>query len=233
MDANDALLNLSTIGFSGFGLLFLLAIVLSLSAYVKIVTVLGIVRAGIGVWGLPSAFVTGSLALMLSFFVMYPTVVSSLNAASKSVNQNRGLSQDQQRVVALEAGFAEWKQFLKKHTEPGELEDFSQVAAQLDKGHDEKVPTPAASIASTPANDSWRVVGPAFLASELKHAFATGLTLFLPLLIIDLVVANVLTAVGYVALNPVLVALPFKLLLFVLIDGWSLITTNLVSSYAG
>ena len=80
--------------------------------------------------------------------------------------------------------------------------------------------------------DSWQVLAPAFLISELKRAFKTGLTLFLPFLVIELVVANILVAVGLTRLAPEYVALPFKILLFVVLDGWALITTNLVSTYA-
>ena len=232
MKIEDTLAGLSTLGFSAFGLLLLMLTVLSLSAYVKIATVLGILRAGLGVWGLPSVLVTGSLSVILSFFVMYPTLVNSLTAANSAIGANHSANQDQLRVIALNAGFEKWKEFLKAHAHPGEIEDFAAAAQKIDSVKGQQ-PNAQNTLNINDSKDSWRVLAPAFFISELKDAFSTGLKLFLPLLVVDLIVINVLTALGYLSLNPILVGLPFKLLLFVMLDGWSLIATNLVSSYAG
>jgi flagellar biosynthesis protein FliP len=216
----------SQLGFSALALLLLAVFALSLSAYVKIVTVLGIVRAGLGAESLPSALVTGSLAVVLSFFVMYPTLVRSGEAMEQVVRKMPGQSQDVVRGAALDAGLVVWKTFIKKHAGASEIERFSKTAEQLDAGRQ------GGSVEASKTGDSWRVLAPAFLVSELKEAFSTGLSLLLPFVIIDLLAATILGAVGLDRLSPAVVALPFKLLLFVMVDGWSLITSNLLASYS-
>lgn len=191
----------------------LLFLVFVLSAYVKIVTVLGILRVGLGTDSIPSMLVTSGLAFVLSLFVMYPTLAAWGGAAA----QQRG------GAGYYRTGLDEWRQFLSAHAHSEEKTRFANLAARLDGA----APPSAAS-----AGESWRVLAPAFLSSELKEAFATGLSLFMPFLVIDLLIATVLAGVGLERLNPVAVAFPFKLLLFVMVDGWSLITINLASTYA-
>ncbi|MCB0358052.1 MAG: EscR/YscR/HrcR family type III secretion system export apparatus protein [Bdellovibrionales bacterium] len=190
------------------------------SSYVKIITVLAIARAGIGLQSLPSAFVTTGLALALSLFVMAPTALRATEAIDLRLRSVGGTADDGARAAALAAGFEEWKKFLVSHTREEDLQRFRSI--EVDKGGRE------AAVSGEP---EWRVLLPAFLVSELRAAFATGITVFLPFLVIDLLVANVLAVVGLISVSPLLVSLPFKLLLFVLVDGWALITTNLVASY--
>jgi type III secretory pathway component EscR len=220
----------SELGFSALAILLLALFALSLSAYIKIVTVLGIVRAGLGAESLPSALVTGALAIVLSFFVMYPTIVRSGEAMEGPLQSSLTENRDTARVVAIEAGLDVWKEFLKRHAGESEVARFSKVAEKLDSGSSRPVSDRSEDVVVW--SDSWRVLAPAFLVSELKEAFATGLSLLLPFVIIDLLVAIVLGAVGLERLSPAVVGLPFKLLLFVMVDGWALITTNLVSSYS-
>lgn len=211
----------ATIGLPALSVLALAVFGLLLSSYVKIVTVLGILRAGLGVTSVPSAFITSGLALMLSILVMGPTMDQATNAMDEEHKRLGGLSSDVQKVKVVEAGAQEWKKFLNANVDEVELAYFTRAAygVGLDGLTDEH-------------RDSWRVLAPAFFVSELKEAFTTGLSIFLPFLVIDLLVAVLLTTAGLVQLNPVLIGLPFKLLLFVLVDGWSLITSQLVAAYA-
>lgn len=216
----DIIAILSDGGFSFFSILAFLFVVLILSSYVKIVTVLGILRVGIGFDSIPSSLVTTGLAVVLSFFVMQPVIEQS----AKNMNDAKSLAGDtaSSKQQILDAGLSEWKKFLILHAHESEVNNFAESALVVDGK------SPAEKIDTT----SWRALAPAFLVSELKEAFATGLSLFLPFLVLDLFVATILLAVGYEDLNPHLVAFPFKLMLFVMVDGWSLITTNLVETYS-
>jgi len=216
----DILTILSDGGFSFFSLIALFFVVLVLSSYVKIVTVLGILRVGIGFDSVPSSLVTAGLAAILSFFVMQPVIERSTNEMSKAQIQ-AGDSGDAKEKI-LSAGLNEWKKFLILHTHELEIENFTQSASRIDQ----------TDVVANASSNSWRTLAPAFIVSELKEAFATGLSLFLPFLVLDLFIATILLAVGYEDLNPHLVAFPFKLMLFVMVDGWSLITRNLVETYA-
>ncbi|MCB0345642.1 MAG: EscR/YscR/HrcR family type III secretion system export apparatus protein [Bdellovibrionales bacterium] len=183
------------------------------SSYVKIVTVLGILRAGLGAGSVPAIVVTSGLALALSFFVMFPT----LKGVTKAMHAEARQGASQAEVLA--AGVSRWKVFLEKHADEATTDAFAKLAAKSDGDAPEQ------------HVGSWRVLAPAFVVSELKRAFATGLSIFLPFLAIDLIVANVLVAIGLVHFSPLIASLPLKLLLFVVVDGWGLITTNLVETY--
>ena len=198
---------------------------LLLSSYVKIATVLSILKAGLGVNGLPSAMVTGGLALALSFFVMYPTIRDSGQAVDAALRAKGGVLSDADRSFALDAGVQEWKKFLQKNAQPEELQRFAQLAAEGDRAQGKK------DQGAAGYGESYRVLAPAFFVSELRQAFKIGLSIFVPFLIIDLLCAVVLALAGVDSLNPHLVGLPLKLLLFVAVDGWTLITTNLAASY--
>lgn len=214
------------LGFPVLALIFIAFLGLIFSSYVRIVTVLGIVRTGFGFDAIPSAFVTGALAMALSLLVMYPTLKSA-NQSMERVLQGRSAAvSDEVRAKALGGAVESWKEFLSRHAGKSEIERFTQAALELDKrsGSRERDLTTISS--------SWQVLGPAFVVSELKSAFATGLGLLLPFLVIDLLVVTLLTAVGLDSQNPVVVALPLKLLVFVLVDGWGLITANLVRAYS-
>lgn len=227
---------LSPAGYSVFALVGILFFIVSLSAYVKIVTVLGIVRVGLGVGSIPSTFVTGVIALSLAYFVMYPTLELAAEKFGSEISQGGG--EESARVRALAASATIWKDFLAKHAEVTEKERFRALVSELQvaeaKASDQvpgQVETAAGNV-NDGVEDSLRILAPAFIVSELKEAFSTGLVLFLPFLVLDLVIANILLAVGLSQVNPSLVSFPFKLLLFVLVDGWTLITGNLILSYA-
>jgi len=224
----DTAISFTHFGFSAIGLVALLLVALVFSSYVKIVTVLGILRAGLGVASLPSALVTTGLAFALSFFVMLPTLRESAKVVDSYQNAKGTIRTDSARVQALALAFAKWKAFLLRHSHLEQRQRFAELARQIDQRKISKSKGSATIVDSK----SWRVLAPAFLVSELKEAFATGLSLFLPFLIIDLLVMNVLAAVGLDRMSSASVAFPFKLLLFVMVDGWGLITANLVQTYA-
>lgn len=219
---NEAAGFLVGLGVSSIGLALLLLLALLFSCYVRVATVLGIVRIGFGFQSLPSVFVVGGLAIALSFFVMFPTIQNFVTA-TKQVLVSKGTLTDADKAAAIDAGIAVWKQFLVAHTAPAEVKNFLQLAQDMDKRN--------VSTTNDTTADSWRVLAPAFLVSELKGAFSTGISIFLPFLVIDLIVIAVLAAVGFERMSPTVLALPFKLLLFVVVDGWGIITRNLIASY--
>lgn len=211
------------------GLFFALICFLALmfSAYIKISTVLAIVRSGFGLLGFPTVFVTTGLALALTFFVMSPT----LERAARAADASSSAALENRSGRAVQSAVDQWRTFVQHQVHPAERQRFVDIAKQLDseKG---SVSTTGKVTVPVESGDSWRIIAPAFVVSELKEAFATGLSILLPLLIVDLLIANILVAVGLNQLDPVVVAFPFKLILFVMVDGWGLITANLVASYA-
>ncbi len=221
----------STLEIPAIGILLLILLGLTLSSYVKIVTVLSILRVGLGTNSIPSALVTGGVAIVLSFFVMFPTIQKSFTEVEVArSNDSSALGQSQ----ALSAALGPWKEFLKRHAHKDEIEQFAQTAITIDaeiskKDSEEDEIKEEQQLSSL--SETWRILAPAFLVSELKEAFVTGLSLFLPFFIIDLLVASILTTLGMQNLNAQFISLPFKLLLFVMVDGWTLITMNLVATY--
>ena len=189
-------------------------ILVTTTFFTRIILVLSFLRQGIGTQQTPSNQVLLSLALVLTFFVMAPvgreinqTVLEPLNRNELTVEQ------------ALTRTAAPLKVFMLKHTRKKDLQLFLSIA---------KAPAP-----QTKADVPLEVLVPAFLISELKTAFEIGFMIFLPFLIVDMVVASVLLSMGMMMLPPVVIALPFKVLLFVLVDGWFLIIGSLVRGYTG
>ncbi len=192
---------------------FLPAIVLMMTGFTRIVIVLSLMRQALGTQSAPPTQVIIGLSLFLTFFVMSPTLDKVYNDAYLPYTQNR-LSFEQ----AVDAAQAPMRQFMTKQTRQSDFELFAKLA-KLDPG-------------VTPADAPFRVLVPAFATSELKTAFQIGFLIFIPFLVIDMVVASVLMSLGMMMLSPVLVALPFKLMLFVLADGWNLLLGSLAASFA-
>lgn len=227
----------SNLGFSFYSLFILAFLALIFSSFIKISTVLAIVRAGIGFRSLPGVLVSGSLAFTLSCFIMFPYFENIskeidsniLNKASANISQNSSSQRSESvRLEALNIALSSWKKFLYKHSDPELIKEFSILASKVNKSSSKTSPS---SGESENIEASLQVLAPSFYISELKEAFSTGLGLLLPFLIIDLCVAQVLIAIGVKNLDPLLVALPLKLLLFVALDGWTLIASNLIASY--
>jgi flagellar biosynthesis protein FliP len=206
-------------------LLILIILFLFFSCWVKISTVFAILRLGLGFSGIPSLLVLAGLSFTLSVFVMFPTLENLSNVVDTKMKTFNTTTyenlQPKQQQELLQAISASWLTFLQKNTDQNDLERFTGLATELNGS-----PEISPELIS-----SWRVVAPAFIISELKKAFSIAFSLFLPFLVIDLVVAAILAAVELTNLESQLVSLPFKLLLFVTIDGWGLIAGNLVKSY--
>lgn len=191
---------------------FLPAILLMMTGFTRIVIVLSLLRQALGTQSAPPNQVVIGLSLFLTFFVMGPTFDRIYADAYVPYTQNV-INFDQ----ALTRAEAPVRQFMSKQTRQSDYALFLKLA-KLD---------PATKIEAAPL----RVLIPAFVTSELKTAFQIGFLIFIPFLVIDIVVASVLMSLGMMMLSPVLVALPFKLMLFVLADGWNLLIGSLAASF--
>jgi len=185
-----------------------------MTSFTRIVVVLSLLRTALGTATAPPNAVIVSLALFLTAFVMGPVLQKSYNDGIKPLVDNQ-INLEQ----AFERGSAPLRAFMQKNVREKDLKLFMDLSGD---------PPPA-----TPDELSLRILIPAFMISELKRAFEIGFLLFLPFLIIDLVVASVLMSMGMMMLPPVVVSLPFKLIFFVLVDGWTLVAGSLVQSYGG
>jgi len=192
---------------------FLPAVLLLMTGFTRIVIVLSLLRQALGTQAAPPNQVIVGLSLFLTFFVMSPTLDRVYDEAYKPFAANQ-IAFDQ----ALERGEAPMRAFMLKQTRQSDLQLFAKLAKLPEGTKGEAVPM--------------RVLVPAFVTSELKSAFQIGFMIFVPFLIIDMVVASVLMSLGMMMLSPVLVALPFKLMLFVLADGWNLLLGSLAASFA-
>jgi flagellar biosynthetic protein FliP len=192
---------------------FLPAILLMMTAFTRIVIVLSLLRQALGTQASPPNQVIIGLSLFLTFFVMGPTLDRVYETAYRPYST--GQASFEQAVAAAEVPMRE---FMKAQTRQADFQLFVNLA---------KLP-PDTRIDDAPL----RVLVPAFVISELKTAFQIGFMVFIPFLIIDMIVASVLMSLGMMMLSPVLVALPFKLMLFVLADGWNLLIGSLAASFA-
>ncbi len=191
---------------------FLPAILLMMTGFTRIVIVLSLLRQALGTQSAPPNQVIIGLSLFLTFFVMGPTLDKVYQDAYQPYAKG-SISFEQ----ALDRGEAPMRQFMLKQTRQSDLSLFAKLA-KLD---------PDIKGETAPM----RVLVPAFAISELKSAFQIGFMIFIPFLVIDIVVASVLMSLGMMMLSPVLVALPFKLMLFVLADGWNILIGSLAASF--
>jgi flagellar biosynthetic protein FliP len=188
-------------------------VLLMMTSFTRIVIVLSLLRQAMGTQSAPPNQIVIGLSLFLTFFVMGPTLDRVYSEAYAPYNAQQ-ISFEQ----ALERGEAPMRQFMTKQTRQSDYALFARLA-RLEAG---------VKIEDAP----FRVLVPSFVVSELKSAFQIGFMIFIPFLVIDLVVASVLMSLGMMMLSPVLVALPFKLMLFVLADGWNLLIGSLAASFA-
>lgn len=203
-------------------------ILMMTTSFVKIAVVLSLVRSAIGTQQIPPNQIVTGLALILTVYIMIPVgqqVYEASNQAIRGADDNQPVFSTASLDVlkkAIQSGKEPVRKFLDKHVHDKERGLFYKKAKELqvDKYSDEKV-TPKDFI----------VLVPAFVISELSEAFQIGFVIFLPFLIIDMVISNILLSMGMFQLSPITVSLPFKLLLFVLVDGWYLITEGLIKGY--
>jgi flagellar biosynthetic protein FliP len=188
------------------------SIVIMTTSFVRIVVVLSLLRTALGLQQSPPNSVIISLALFLTAIVMGPTLERSYQDGIKPL-----MDQQIELPQAFDAAGGPVKQFMLSQVDRDDLALFVRLS---------KIERPA-TVQDTPL----RVVTPAFMISELKRAFEIGFLLFVPFLVIDLVVASVLMSMGMMMLPPVTISLPFKLIFFVLVDGWRLVCGSLVESF--
>jgi len=191
---------------------FLPAVLLLMTGFTRIVIVLSLLRQALGTQAAPPNQVIVGMSLFLTFFVMSPTLDRIYQQAYQPFAANQ-IAFDE----ALAKGEAPLREFMMKQTRQSDVQLFAKLAKLPADVKSEDVPL--------------RVLVPAFVTSELKSAFQIGFMIFIPFLIIDMIVASVLMSLGMMMLSPVLVALPFKLMLFVLADGWNLLLGSLASSF--
>jgi flagellar biosynthetic protein FliP len=193
-------------------LTFLPAIIISLSSFTRIIIVFHFLRQALGTQEAPSNQILIGLALFLSFFVMNPTLTAMYKNAYEPWSKG-----EIDQSVAFDRGAAPLKQFMLKSTREKDLQLFVEMSGGPKPKGPEDLPMKA--------------VMPAFMISEIKTAFQIGFVLFLPFLVIDMVVSSVLLSMGMMQLPPVMISLPFKVLLFIMVDGWNLVISSLVKSY--
>lgn len=188
------------------------SLLLMMSSFTKIFVVLALTRNALGLTGVPPNQVMAGLALFLSLFIMAP-VISAVNEIGVQPYLDGALAFGD----AVDVGSGPLRDFMLAHTRESDIALLTRAADA----------TNPATRADTPMT----TLIPAFMLSELRSAFIIGFVIFVPFLVIDLVVSAALMSMGMMMLPPVMVSLPFKLLLFVLVDGWGLVTTALVGSY--
>jgi len=188
------------------------ALLMTMTSFTRIIIVLAILRQGLGTQQTPSNPILVGIALILTAFVMSP-VFTEIRDSAVQPYIDQTLTAEQ----ALDAGLVPLREFMLNHTLETDLVLFSELSGKAEFASREEVPL--------------TLLMPAFLTSELKTAFFTGFVLLIPFLIIDLVVASVLMSVGMVMLSPLIISLPFKIMLFVLVDGWSIVMTVIARSF--
>jgi flagellar biosynthetic protein FliP len=189
------------------------SILVMATAFTRIVIVLALLRTAIGAQGVPPNPVLIGLALFLTFFVMQPVLEAAWVEGIVPMNEGR-LGE----MEGLAAAAEPFRRFMAANVRESDLSLFLELA---------NLPAVAA-----PAEAPWRALMPAFLVSELRRGFEIGFLLFLPFLVIDMVVASILMSLGMMMLPPSVVSLPFKLVFFVLVDGWTLLAGSLVQGFA-
>lgn len=193
-------------------LTFIPAIVLMMTGFTRIVIVLSLLRHAIGTQTTPPNQVVIGLSLFLTFFVMSPVLEKVYTDAYVPLSENRI-----NIMQAADRAAIPMRSFMLKQTREADLALFAGIA-KIDK-------------IDKPEDTPLRILVPAFVISELKTAFQIGFIIFIPFLVIDMVVASLLMSMGMMMMSPVMVALPFKLMLFVLVDGWHLVIGSLVQSF--
>jgi type III secretion protein R len=210
------------------GLALVPFVLIMVTSFVKIAVVMSVVRQAIGTQQIPPTQVITGMSIILTVYIMTPVGLEVYNEVQQTmVTQFRGrpLNWEQITPEAIQAlvkdGQHPLRRFLIKHAHLKDRDMFYKLAWKMRQPRDR----------ATLTDEDWSIIVPAFVISELKEAFQIGFILFVPFLVIDMVVANILMALGMQMLSPTTISLPFKILLFVLVDGWYLITRGLLLGY--
>lgn len=187
-------------------------ILVMVTSFTRIIVVLSFLRTAMGVQQTPPNQVLISLALFLTFFIMAPTFERAYSEGVRPLI-NEEITEEQ----AIQRTALPFHEFMLRHTRDADIRLFAGMIPDLELERAEDTP--------------YRVLIPAFMISELKRAFEIGFLLFIPFVIIDMLVASILMSMGMMMLPPVMISLPFKLIFFVLVDGWNMVSGSLVQSY--
>ena len=190
------------------------SILMMMTSFTRIIVVFSFLRSALGTQQTPPNAVLISLAMFLTLFIMMPTFQQSYTEGIKPL-----MNEEMPEMDAMTKAVQPFKSFMLKHTREKDL----QLFVQINKAG------PFKDVMDTPL----QLVIPSFMISELRRAFEIGFLLFLPFLVIDMVVSSILMSMGMMMLPPVMISLPFKIIFFVLVDGWYLITGSLLQSYGG
>ena len=188
------------------------SLLLVMTSFIRLIVVFSFLRQALGTQQMPPNQLLVSLALILTFFIMEPVATKAYDTAVKPY-MDKKISYE----TAFEKGVAPFKSFMIKNTREKDLALFFRIRKLKNPKNYSEVPLTIAI--------------PAFMISELKTAFEIGFLLYLPFLVIDMVVSSVLMSMGMMMLPPVMISMPFKLLIFVLVDGWNLLIGNLIASF--
>lgn len=184
-----------------------------MTSFLRFVIVFSMLKTALGTQQVPPAIVIIGLSMILTFYTMGPVFQKMYEAGQVPYNKSGDI------VLAIAEGSKPLKEFMMKQTRQSDLEFFVSLSQK--------------NAPKSPDEITIWQVAPAFITSELKTAFEIGFIVFVPFIVLDLVVANILLALGMFMLSPTIISLPFKLLIFIAVDGWSLIVQGLVSSYNG
>jgi flagellar biosynthetic protein FliP len=182
-----------------------------MTSFLRFVIVFSMLKTAMGTQQVPPSVVIIGLAMILTFYTMGSTFTKMYEMGSVPYNKNQNI------VLAIEEGSKPLKEFMMKQTRESDLSFFVEMSNK--------------EAPKTPDEITVWQVAPAFIISELKTSFEIGFIIFVPFIVLDLVVANILLALGMFMLSPTIISLPFKLLIFIAVDGWALIVQGLVTSY--
>ncbi|MGZ9109311.1 MAG: flagellar type III secretion system pore protein FliP [Micavibrio sp.] len=188
------------------------SILVMMTSFTRIIVVLSFLRTAIGIQQTPPNTVMISLALFLTFFIMAPTLQASYENAVKPL-----IAEEIDEMQAFERGIEPFRAFMLRHVREADLVLFTELSKTGPYEKPEIIPL--------------QIIIPAFMISELRRAFEIGFMLFLPFLVIDMVTASILMSMGMMMLPPVMISLPFKIIFFVLVDGWHLVAGSLIQSF--
>ena len=188
------------------------SILVMMTSFTRIIVVLSFLRTAIGIQQTPPNTVMISLALFLTFFIMAPTLQASYENAVKPL-----IAEEIDEMTAFERGIEPFRAFMLRHVRETDLVLFTELSKTGPYEKPEIIPL--------------QIIIPAFMISELRRAFEIGFMLFLPFLVIDMVTASILMSMGMMMLPPVMISLPFKIIFFVLVDGWHLVAGSLIQSF--
>ncbi len=188
------------------------SILIMMTSFTRIIVVLSFLRTAIGIQQTPPNTVMISLALFLTFFIMAPTFQSAYEQGVVPL-----INEEIDEMTAIDRGLTPFREFMLKHVREDDLVLFTELSEAGPFEDEQAIPL--------------QILIPSFMISELRRAFEIGFMLFLPFLIIDMVTASILMSMGMMMLPPVMISLPFKIIFFVMVDGWHLISGSLIQSF--